>query len=72
MTIWRMRIAYWIPKATNRHSECVILIAIPLQRYMHERAPVLCYTHVHYVSSFRNRLLRHAAKLFRTWYLRQH
>jgi len=27
MTIWRMRIAYWIPKATNTHSEYVTLIA---------------------------------------------
>jgi len=27
MTIWRMRIACWIPKATNAHSCCVILIA---------------------------------------------
>jgi hypothetical protein len=24
MTTWRMRIAYWIPKATNTLSECVI------------------------------------------------
>jgi hypothetical protein len=27
MTIWRMRIACWIPKATNTHSEYVIFIA---------------------------------------------
>ena len=26
-TIWLMRIVYWIPKATDTHSECVILIA---------------------------------------------
>jgi len=31
MTMWRMRIACWIPKATNAHSEYVILIAFPLQ-----------------------------------------
>jgi hypothetical protein len=31
MTIWRMRIACWIPKATDTHSEYVILIAFPLQ-----------------------------------------
>ena len=30
MTIPRMRIACWIPKATNTHSGCVILIAVPL------------------------------------------
>ena len=29
MTIWRMRIACWIPKATNTHSRYVILIAFP-------------------------------------------
>jgi hypothetical protein len=31
MTIWRMRIACWIPKATNTHSEYEILISFPLQ-----------------------------------------
>ena len=25
MTIWHMRIACWIPNATETHSECVIL-----------------------------------------------
>jgi hypothetical protein len=29
MTIWRMRIACWIPQATNPHSEYVIRIAFP-------------------------------------------
>jgi len=32
MTIWRMRIACWITKATNTHSEYVILIAFRLQQ----------------------------------------
>jgi len=32
MTIWRMRIAYWIPKATNAYSEYVLLIAFTLQQ----------------------------------------
>jgi len=32
MTIWRIRIAYWIPKATNARSEYVLLIALPLQQ----------------------------------------
>jgi len=31
MSIWRMRIAYFVTKATNIHSEYVILIAFPLQ-----------------------------------------
>ena len=46
MTIWRMRIAYWIPKATNTHSEYVILIAFPLQQRLHKRASVLRYTYI--------------------------
>jgi len=32
MKIWRMRIACWTPKATNTHTECVILVAFPLQQ----------------------------------------
>jgi len=32
MTIRRMRIACWIPKATNTHSQYVILIAFTLQQ----------------------------------------
>ena len=30
MTIWRTRIACWIIKATDTHSEYVVLIAFPL------------------------------------------
>jgi len=33
MTIWCMRLACWIPKATNTHSQYVILIALPLQQW---------------------------------------
>jgi hypothetical protein len=36
--IWRMRIACWIPKATDTHSEYVILIALPQQQWLRERA----------------------------------
>ena len=39
-TIWRMRTACWIPTATNTHSVYVILIALPLQQWLHERASV--------------------------------
>ena len=31
MTIWRMRIACWVTRATDTHSEYVLLIAFPLQ-----------------------------------------
>jgi len=41
MTIWRMCIACWIPKATNTHSEYVIFIAFPMQQRLYERASVL-------------------------------
>ena len=46
MTIWRMRFACWITKATATHSECVILIAFPLQPWLHERASMLCFMYV--------------------------
>jgi hypothetical protein len=46
MTIWRMRIACWILKATNTHTVCVILIAFPLQQWLHERAAVLCHAYI--------------------------
>jgi len=32
-----MHIACWIPKATNTLLECVVLIAFPLQQWLHER-----------------------------------
>jgi len=53
MTIWRMRIACWVPKATNTHLEYVILIAFPLQKWLHERAAVLpnTYTACHVLST---------------------
>jgi len=41
MKIWRMRVACWIPKATNTHSEYVILVAFPLQRWFTNAAQ--CY-----------------------------
>ena len=44
-TIWRMSIACWITKGTNTHSEYVILIAFPLQKWLHERASMLRYTY---------------------------
>jgi len=49
MTIWRMRIACWITKATNTHSKYSILIAVPQQQWVHERGSMLRYT---YTDSF--------------------
>jgi len=45
MVVRRMRIACWIPKATNSHTDCVILIDFPLQQWLHERASMLRYTY---------------------------
>jgi hypothetical protein len=49
MTIWRKRIADWIPDAINTHPEYVILIALPQQQWLHERASKL---HCTYIDSF--------------------
>jgi hypothetical protein len=45
MTIWRTHLTCWLPKATNTHSEYVILIVFPLQQWLHESASMLCYTY---------------------------
>ena len=46
MIIWRMRTASWIPKATNTHSEYLMLTAFPLQQWLHKRASMLRYTYI--------------------------
>jgi hypothetical protein len=51
MTIWRMRIACWLPEATNTRSEYVILVAFPLQQWLQERASMLRYTYIACLSS---------------------
>ena len=42
----RMRIACWIPKATNSHSEYVILTAFPLQPWMQGGSSLIHYTFI--------------------------
>jgi hypothetical protein len=37
----RMRVACWITNATNTHSECVIIIAFPVQQWIRERPSML-------------------------------
>ena len=44
MTVWRMRIAFCVPKATNTCSEYVIIIAFQLQQWLHARSSILRYT----------------------------
>jgi hypothetical protein len=38
MTIWRKRIACWITKTSNEHSEYVIPTVLPQQKWLWERA----------------------------------
>ena len=46
VTIRRMLVACWVPKAANTHSEYVIPIVFPLQEWLHERASLLLlYAH---------------------------
>jgi hypothetical protein len=55
MTIWRMRIACWINKATAKPSEFVMLIACPRQKQLKERASILrCTCIARLVSSPQN------------------
>jgi hypothetical protein len=42
----RMRIACWIPKATDIHSEYVILIALPWEQWLRERISMLRCTYI--------------------------
>jgi len=39
--IRRMRFAYWINKATDTHSDYVIITALPLQQWLRESAIML-------------------------------
>jgi hypothetical protein len=43
--IRRMRFACWITKATDTHSEYIILIAFPWEQWLRERAFTLRYTY---------------------------
>jgi len=50
MTIWCMHVACWIPKATDRHSECIILTAFALPQCSHESClNVTLYVHCCFV-----------------------
>jgi hypothetical protein len=46
MTIWRTRVACWIPNLTNTLSEYVFLNAFPLQRWFNARFSMLSYTYI--------------------------
>jgi len=44
ITIWRVRITCYIPKAKNAHLEYEIFIAFPQQQWLHKHATKLRYT----------------------------
>jgi hypothetical protein len=46
MTIWCMRSACWIRRATNTNSGCEILVTFSLQQWLQERASMLRYTYI--------------------------
>jgi hypothetical protein len=46
MTIWGMRISSWILKATKIHSEYVVIMALPLQQWLHESTFMLPYKYI--------------------------
>jgi hypothetical protein len=62
--IWRMRITCLAPKTMKTHSEYVILIAMPLQQWLHERASVLRYTYIAFILSHPGFQLIHFRKNF--------
>jgi len=73
MTIWRMRIECWIPKATNTHSGCIMTycfstVTMVVRRCLDVTLRYTC-TYVHCLASVLDRLVRLAAKLFRNWCL---
>ena len=43
---WRMRIACWVSKATNTHSDYIIHIAFPLQQRLYEGVSMSHHTYV--------------------------
>ena len=59
-TIWRMRIARCIPKTTNTHSECVIIIAFQLQQWLHKRTSLLRYTYIGFHANFCHTWMHHS------------
>jgi hypothetical protein len=63
MTKWSMRFACWIPKATNTHSEYVILISFPLQQWLHARASMSRYTYSAYCVNNVPKLCKNACRV---------
>jgi len=63
MAIWRMRVACWIPNATNTHSELVIIIVFLLQQWLQERASCLLYMYLNCLFITLLRVTKHCTGL---------
>ena len=46
MIVWRMIFVCYITKATNKHVDCAIHVAFPLQQWLYKRTSVLRYTYI--------------------------
>ena len=64
-TTRRMRIACWIPKSTNTHSEYVIIITFPPQQWLHKCAWMLFYSACLLISETQLCLLRGTNWIFK-------
>ena len=51
ITMWRMRIACWINKATDIHSEFVVLFVFALLQWLQASASMLRYTCIAFLVS---------------------
>ena len=66
--IRRMRFACWITKATDMHSEYVILIPLPRRQWLRERTSVLRYTYLAclvYAAVSNQQLMKFVPRVFR-------
>ena len=52
--VWCMHIAWLVTKATDTHSEYVICIAFPRQKWLHKCTSMLCYTYTACLVSYCN------------------
>jgi hypothetical protein len=57
VTVWHVRIACSIAKATDTHLEWVILTAFPHQQWFHERAAMLYVVSLVYIDIEKSRMI---------------
>jgi hypothetical protein len=46
MRVWRMQIAYWVPKAKNTHSGYVMPLDFPVHQWLHDGTSILRHTYI--------------------------